>query len=188
MAIMAIKHEATIKSEPGILERLEWHRMREASSKEVVHPDWTCNFYALHRSGRLDNDQREAGDKYATLVRDYRKLWHDPMADIEVYRRTERLYVPDRVEGNRGAVQDVERALGWVAGAPEESEFEIKRAQRIGKKYKEAMAIAGPARRILEDLLIDDIWPVGWQGQMEISHALTRLYYFFATGTKRERK
>jgi hypothetical protein len=55
----------------------------------------------------------------------------------------------------------------------------------LSKKYKEAKGVAGVAANIVEDLLIYDIWPVGWRGQKEISHALTRLYYFFNTGNKR---
>jgi hypothetical protein len=178
--------DATLKDKPGTLERLEWQRMRAAASKEVLHPDWACNLYALHRSGRLDNDQREAGDKYARLIRDYRKLWVDPAGLVEVYRAPEYEHLDTRSP----LTADVERLMGHVEAymRQDESEFEIKRAQRLSKKYKEARGVAGFAANRVEDLLIYDIWPVGAHGHREIAHALTRLYYFFTTGTKRERK
>jgi hypothetical protein len=186
MVTMVDRAEATIKDEPGILERIEWQRLRRVVSEEVTHPDWGSSLYALHRSGRLDNDQREAGDRYARLVRDYRKLWVDPAGLVEVYRAPEYEHLDTRSP----LTADVERMMGHVEAymRQEESEFEIKRAQRISKKYKEARGVAGVAVNKVEDLLIYDIWPVGGQGHREIAHALTRLYYFFATGTKRERK
>jgi hypothetical protein len=107
------------------------------------------------------------------------------MGQIEVYRPDERSY-----ETSCNATRDVERLLGVVASEAlrEESEFETKRAQRLSKRYKEARAIAAPVANILEDLLVNDVWPVCSKGHREISHALTRLSHFFTTGTKRERK
>jgi hypothetical protein len=186
MLKMAKAESISIKDDPRTIDRANWQNVSLAADNEAIHRDWRCALYRLHRTGKIDNDQREAGDKYATLIRDYRKQWVDPIGEIEIYRRTENLYVPDRVEGNRAVVQDVERALGWVAGAPlDESEFEVKRAQRLSKRYREARGVAGPAANILEDMLIHDIWPVGQRGHREICHALTRLYHFFATGNKR---
>ena len=185
MLKMAKSEEATIKDDPKLLERPVWQRMKIAADHEACHSDWSSAFYRLHRTGKIDNDQREAGDKYASLIRDYRKLWVDPVGQIEVYRRDD-----DFSAANRSpAIADVTWALGMVAGeaVKEESEFETKRAQRISKKYKEARAIAAPVANILEDLLVNDIWPVCHNGHREISHALTRLSHFFATGTKRVR-
>jgi hypothetical protein len=135
----------------------------------------------LHRTGKINNDQREAGDKYATLIRDYRKQWVDPMGLIVMYRTTDKAH-----ERRCEATADVEGVMGHVVadGMAEESEFEIRRAQRLSKRYKEARGVAGPAANLVEDLLIYGIWPVGWRGHREICHALTRLFHFFSTGNK----
>jgi hypothetical protein len=183
MLRMAKSEAVSIKDDPKLLDRANWQNVRIAVDNEAIHPDWRCALYRLHRTGRIDNDQREAGDRYASLIRDYRKLWIDPMGHIEAYRRDE-----DFTAANRSpAIVDVTWALGMVAGeaVKEESEFETKRAQRISKKYKEARAIAAPAANILEDLLVNDIWPVCNKGHREIGFALTRLSHFFTTGNKK---
>jgi hypothetical protein len=180
------KGEASIKDDPKVLDRANWQHVRVAVDNEAIHPDWCTALYRLHRTGKINNDQREAGDKYATLIRDYRKQWIDPIGKVEMYRTNELLSWEQRTP----AITDVTWALGMVAGEVnrEESEFEIKRARRLSKRYKEARGVAGPAANLLEGLLVNDIWPVGVRGHREICHALTRLYHFFATGTKRERR
>jgi hypothetical protein len=172
------KGEVSIKDDPKVLDRANWQDVRVAVDNEAIHPDWRSALYRLHRTGKINNDQREAGDKYATLIRDYRKLWTDPMMKFEV---------DDKFASDLDVRKLVSFGLGHVAADARgpDSEFEAKRAQRLGRRYKEAGAIAGTARNILEDLLIDDIWPVGERGQVAIRHALTRLYHFFNTGNKR---
>jgi hypothetical protein len=190
--MMPAKSEPTIKSDPRAMERVNWQNVAQAVDHEAAHRDWRCALYRLHRIGRINNDQREAGDKYLSLVRDFRDLWTDRMGKIEVYRgfgRTDDR--EDREPEKRSrATRDVEFAMGHVVAddIAEESEFTIKRAKKIGKRYKEAREIAGPAKRILEDLLVEDIWPAGELAHREIGHALTRLSHFFNTGTKRKPK
>jgi hypothetical protein len=177
------KTAPTITDDPKSIDRANWQNISLAADNEAIHRDWRCALYRLHRIGKIDNDQREAGDLYAKLIRDYRGLWVDPMGQIEMYRTTDKAY-----DKRCDATKDVEYVMGMVvAEGREESEFETKRAQRLGKRYKEAKGVAGLASNIVEDLLMYDIWPVGWRGQKEIGYALTRLYYFFTTGTKRER-
>jgi hypothetical protein len=184
MLKMAKTEEAQLTDDPKPKDRLVWGRLRLALEAEVVHRDWGCALYRLHRTGRINNDQREAGDKYGSLVRDHRKLWRDRMGDIEVYRSPGY----DSLERRSRATSDVEWALGMVAadGLAPESEFEIRRAKRIGTRYKEAAAVAGAARGVLEELLVDEIWPAGEIAHREINYALTRLVHFFNTGTKRK--
>jgi hypothetical protein len=185
MLKMAKAESISVKDDPKTIDRANWQNVSLAVDNEAIHRDWRCALYRLHRTRKIDNDQREAGDLYAKLIRDYRALWVDPVGKIEMYRTNEQLSWEQRTP----AIVDVTWALGMVAGdvRREESEFETKRAQRLSKRYKEARAVAGQAANIVEDLLIYDIWPVGWRGQREISHALTRLFHFFSTGTKRER-
>lgn len=186
MLKMAKESETTIKDDPRtILERSIWQRVRLAACVEVLHPDWGTALYALHRANRLDNDQREAGDRYARLIRDFRKLWRDHIGSIEVYRTPGY----DSLDKRSPATADVERLLGYVAGDAmrEESEFEIIRARRIANKYREARAVVGPINPKLEDFLLDDVWPAGEIEHIKIGYALTRLHHFFLTGTKRKR-
>jgi hypothetical protein len=190
MLKMAKAAEVSLHVDPKPMERVTWQRLKVVVEHEACHRDWGCALYTLHRSGRIDNDQREAGDKYAALVRDHRKLWHDHMGDIEVYRGAGR--TDDREdrepEKRSRATRDVEIAMGHVVanGLAPESEFETRRAKRIGARYKDAAAVAGVARGILEELLVDEVWPAGDIAHQQISHALTRLSHFFNTGTKRK--
>ncbi len=107
------------------------------------------------------------------------------MGSIEAFRHPKH----DCLEERSSSTGGVERLMGLVVAESlkEESEFEIARAKRIGRRYKEAASIAGPARNILEALLVDEIWPVGEKGHIAIKHALERLSYFFNTGTKARR-
>jgi hypothetical protein len=180
MLRMAKTNEASLRDDPKAMDRVNWQRVRLVVDHEAAHRDWGCALYRLHRTGRIDNEQREAGDRYATLVRDHRKLWHDPML---------RFWVDDRHANEAEVKKLVAFGLGHVAAdaIEPESEFEVKRAKRLSNRYNEAASIAGPSRNILEELLVDDIWPVGERGQKEIGHALTRLSHFFNTGTKRKR-
>jgi hypothetical protein len=182
MVTMVKAESISIKDDPKSIDRANWQNVSLAADNEAIHRDWRCALYRLHRMGKIDNDQREAGDLYAKLIRDYRGLWVDPMGQIEMYRTTDKAY-----EKRCEATKDVEDVMGMVIaeGRREESEFETKRAQRLSKRYKEAKGVAGVASNVVEDLLMYDIWPVGWRGQKEIGYALTRLYYFFNTGNKR---
>jgi hypothetical protein len=184
--------EPCILDDPRPKDRVTWQRIRVAVEHEACHRDWGCALYTLHRSGRINNEQREAGDKYGMLVRDFRKLWDDPMGKIEVYRgfgRTDDREEREPEKRSR-ATRDVEIALGHVVADSlvEESEFTTRRAKRLGERYQEAREIAGQARSVLEAMLLDDVWPVCERGHVEIGHALTRLSHFFSTGTKRKHR
>jgi hypothetical protein len=185
MKLVAEKQDALdIKDNPRAKDRVTWHRIQDLVDVEACHRDWNIALYRLHRIGRIDNDQREAGDKYAALIRDRRKLWAEPMGKIEVYRSPGL----DHLEKRSPLTADVEFAMGHVAAdaGMEESEFEIKRAERINRRYKEAKQVAGRANSVLEDLLIDEIWPTGESCHKAISDALIRLSHFFNTGKNKK--
>jgi len=186
MRLVTHKREVSIQSDPKPLDRATWHRVKGLVELEAIHRDWGTALYALHRLGRIDNDQRDAGDRYRTLILDYRKLWRDPIGQIEIYR--EPRY--ESLEKRSPLTAIVEFGLGHVVAdaMAEESEFETRRAKRIGARYKEARIIAGSVNSVLEAMLIDDVWPVGEEGHINIAHALTRLSHFFSTGTSRKRQ
>jgi hypothetical protein len=182
MKIVARK-AATIKDDPVFLERTVWQRTSEAAAHEALHRDWGCKFYSLHRSGRINNDQREAGDRYIALILDFRKLWRDPIGFS--------IDTPNQVRDydvRCAETRPVEHAMGLAMAESmrEESEFEDKRAKRISKRYREARALVGRINSVLEDLLMEDIWPSGEKWEREISDALIRLAYFFNTGKNKK--
>jgi hypothetical protein len=191
MKLVAEKQDALdIKDNPRTKDRVTWHRIQDLVDTEACHRDWNIALYRLHRIGRIDNDQREAGDKYAALIRDRRKLWAEPMGKIEVYRSPGFDCLEQRSVGGplNPAVAEVEYLMGLVSGdaMQAESEFEIKRAERINRRYKEAKQVAGRANSVLEDLLIDEIWPTSEACHKAISDALIRLSHFFNTGKNKK--
>src|SRR6266496_410643 len=106
---LAKAQELTIQDDPKPMDRATWQRLRVAAEHEAVHRDWGCALYTLHRSGRITSEQREAGDKYASLVRDQRKLWADKMGMIEVYRPGETSY-----EKRSRATNDIVMVMGHI--------------------------------------------------------------------------
>lgn len=176
------------ESDPKDQARGEWQRLRIAITTEVIHRDWGCALYTLHRTGRINNDQREAGDRYAALIHDYRKLWRDPLGfsidDMALRGATVATY-----ETRCKETQPVTHALGLALAESmaDETELEKRRAQKISKEYKEARGLAGGINRALEELLIEEVWPATPDQHRQIGFALTRLFHFFTTGTKRER-
>lgn len=181
---LVAKTQANIKSDPRWLERDNWQEIRVAVDHEAAHRDWRCALYRLHRIGRIDNDQREAGDKYLRLIRDFRALWCDPIGFAIDVPNQERVY-DVRCEETKSTVHAL--GLAQAESTGDVSEFEDIRAKRISKRYGEARTLASPATAILEDLLVNDIWPTGERQHKAISEALTRLSHFFSTGTKRKR-
>jgi hypothetical protein len=181
---LVAKTEPKLTTDPKPLDRGTWNRVKGLIDLEAIHREWGCALYSLHRLGRINNDQREAGDRYAALARDWSDLWRDNSNEV-YFERSQ-----DSGSWIKNPDSKVPAAMGHVAARsndPDDSEFTTKRAQRLSKRYREAREIAGAARRELEELLLEDIWPVGERGHIEISHALTRLVYFFNTGTKRKR-
>lgn len=183
MRVVAKDGTVRLDDDPKPKERVMWQRLRVLVEEEACHRDWGCALYRLHRTGRINNEQREAGDRYVALIRDWRKLWLDPMGQIEVYRSPKH----EHLEKRGALTADVELMLGHAAALQGESEFETRRAKRLGQRYRDAMAIVGRANSILEAMLIDDIWPAGEREHLEIAYALMRLAYFFNTGTKHKR-
>jgi hypothetical protein len=178
------KTEVSLHVDPKPMERVTWQRLKVVVEHEACHRDWGCALYTLHRTGRIDNEQREAGDRYASLITDYRKLWRDPIGFSIDVPNQERDYDIRCKE-----TQLTEQALGLALAESirdDLSDFETKRAKRISLRYKDAMGIAGPINRVLEELLIDEVWPAGELEHRAVSHALTRLSHFFSTGTKRK--
>jgi hypothetical protein len=190
------KSEPRLTNDPKPMDRATWQRMRVVVEHEACHRDWGCALYILHRTGKINNDQREAGDRYATLARDYKKMIAEPIMELEGFAAYgdqigEAQTGRNNMVLNRGTgeVKSLPQAMSEIIAENkrEPSEFEDRRERRLTRRYKEAGEVIGPIRRALEDMLLDEIWPVGERSHLAISHALTRLGVFFNTGTKRKR-
>jgi hypothetical protein len=180
--------ESTLTDDPKPRDRVMWQRLRLLVEDEACHRDWGCALYRLHRTGRIDNDQREAGDKFIPIAREYKKLVHEPLTDIlglSAGGESGGLSLHKQTGDIRQTRQMI--ASAWAENLKEATELEQRRDERTTKRYKEASAVAGQGLSLLEALLLDDVWPVGERGLLEVSHALTRLSHFFSTGTKRKR-
>lgn len=82
------KPSEEIKEDPRkIKEVAEWNRLRLVIYHESGHQAWGYPLYALHRSGKISERQREAGDAYFRVVQDYNRV---QQIDIDA--------VPDRAK------------------------------------------------------------------------------------------
>lgn len=185
MRLVAKKAELELNTDPRPMDRVIFNRLKLMVEHEACHPAWGCALYRLHRLGRIDNDQREAGDKFAMLASDYKKVIHEPLTDVLGVTNHGEISM-HRQTGSLGKTQDL-IASAWAENLREKSELEQRRDERTTRRYKEAASVAGSALSVLEALLLEDVWPVGERGQLAISHALTRLAHFFTSGTKRKR-
>jgi hypothetical protein len=187
MKVVGKYAEVQLTNDPKPMDRAVWQRMKLVVEHEAVHRDWGCALYILHRTGRINNDQREAGDRYAGIARDYKKTVHEPLTDVlgMDFGETSGLAI-HKQDRNIGPVSHL-IASAWAESLRDQTELEIRRDERAARRYKEAAGVAGPASSILEALLLEDVWPVGEKGQKAVSDALIRLSHFFSTGTKRKR-
>ena len=79
-----------IDDDPRPRDRVVWNRIRLMVEEEACHPAWGCALYRLHRLGRIDNDEREAGDQYIKIIENHRRLQGtdpDEYPDDLAYRR-----------------------------------------------------------------------------------------------------
>ena len=75
MKLVAKSHkDLDLDIEPRPLDRENKHRLRILIHTEKIKPTWGCVLYTLQGDGRITKEQSEAGDKYWTLTRDFRRL------------------------------------------------------------------------------------------------------------------
>src|SRR5512143_435050 len=82
MKLVAKKAELELADDPRPKDRAVFNRLKLMVEHEACHPAWGCALYRLCRLGRINNDQREAGDKFAAIARDYKRLVHEPLTDV----------------------------------------------------------------------------------------------------------
>ena len=83
MKSVAETEEVSIKDNPRTKDRVRWHRIMQLVETESCDRAWGCALYKLNRLGRIDNDEREAGDKYLKLVEDHRRLQETDPEELE---------------------------------------------------------------------------------------------------------
>lgn len=69
-----------------------------------------------------------------------------------------------------------------------ETELDIKRVERVKRRYKEATDSLGLARKYVDGVVIEDLWPECERGHLAVKQGLEMLRIFFSTGTKAVRK
>lgn len=102
-----------------ILEVAEWNRIRLIINHEALHQAWGYPLYALHRAGKITDDQREAGDAYWRVVDDHFKMQRDH--DLDEVPEIGREFVKRRIEKAKDKYHGVTQELG------------------IGKKFLDAL-------------------------------------------------
>lgn len=87
---LVAKPALDLQDDPRPKDRALWNGLRLLIESELAHPAWRCALYRLHREGRIDNDEREAGDRYWRVVDDYRRTQAtDPEESPEIERELE---------------------------------------------------------------------------------------------------
>jgi hypothetical protein len=75
-----------------------------------------------------------------------------------------------------------------LMGTDPETELDIRRVDRAKKRYRDALDAMGIVRKYVDDVVFENIWPVGERGHLSVAQGLELLRIFFDTGTKRKRK
>lgn len=65
--------DISLDDDPRPLDRVLFNRIKLLVEHEAIDRAWGCVLYRLHRLGRIDNDAREAGDRYWKIVDDHWK-------------------------------------------------------------------------------------------------------------------
>jgi hypothetical protein len=74
MKLVTAEEPIALDDDPRPADRARWQRLRLAVEAELIHRDWGCKLYQLHREKRIDNDEREAGDEYYRVIENHRRL------------------------------------------------------------------------------------------------------------------
>jgi hypothetical protein len=67
-----------------------------------------------------------------------------------------------------------------------QTELEVRRVQRVKERYKSCLESMGLSKRFVDDVVFENVWPVGERGHLTVSQGLEMLRGFFDTGTKRK--
>lgn len=63
--------DPTLRDDPRVRDPVAWNRLKLMVMDEACDRAWGCSLYRMHRNGLIDNEQREAGDKYHKIIADY---------------------------------------------------------------------------------------------------------------------
>lgn len=69
-----------LDDDPRPKDRAMWNRLKLVVEAELCDRAWGCKLYQMHREGLIDNAEREAGDKYQIICRDFER-WQDTDPD-----------------------------------------------------------------------------------------------------------
>jgi hypothetical protein len=80
-------------------------------------------------------------------------------------------------------VKDYERRMN----EDPQSELDLRRVERLKRKYRDAIEAMGMVRKYVDEVIFQEIWPVGERGHLAVVQGLELLRILFDTGTKRQR-
>lgn len=69
-----------------------------------------------------------------------------------------------------------------------QDELSLRRVKRVKDRYSGAIESLGLGRKYVDEVVFENIWPVGEAGHLAVARGLEVLRIFFDQGTKRERK
>ena len=108
---MAKAENVAMDADPRPLDRENKHRLRVLIHRQKIHPTNGCVLYCLRDDGRITTEQCDAGDRYWTLTRDYRKVMDsDPEEKPEAQR--ELLY--KRIDSKKKRYKEALESMGIV--------------------------------------------------------------------------
>jgi hypothetical protein len=56
--------DLSLREDPRVRDVGIWNTLRIMVEEEAIDPAWRCPLYQLHKTGWINSDQREAGDRY----------------------------------------------------------------------------------------------------------------------------
>jgi len=68
-----------------------------------------------------------------------------------------------------------------------QDELSVRRVERLKKRYREAWEALGLGRRYVDEVVFENIWPVGERGHLAVAQGLEMLRIFFDTGKNKRR-
>lgn len=102
-----------LKDDPRPLDRAVHNRIRLMVEHEALDRAWGSILYILHRTGKIDNDQREAGDRYWEIYSNFTKTQQIDPDECD----TAREFNLKRIRRDKRRYNETREALGMYWNA-----------------------------------------------------------------------
>lgn len=105
---MAKKAQLELNADPRPLDRAMHNRIRLMVEHDAIDRAWGSMLYILHRTGKIDNDQREAGDRYWELYNNFVKTQQIDPDDCEIAKE----FTLKRIKRDKRRFQEARESMG----------------------------------------------------------------------------